>query len=378
MLGKRIRIEELKEWKKCGNKIAIFCAGQNGYTFYRILQLLDIKVDCIVDNNKDKCNLKVFDDVKCFAPIFLSNKENYITYICIAPEHYRSIVHQAEQLNIKHIAEVSAIIQDIIQYYPQIYLKLLQELPYGKGSELFYNIPQCEQELILPQSVLDKNDKIAVYTSVFGIYDTIREPQYLSDNIDYYFVSDVRPESLDIFQWIDAKKFLPAELTSDIDKNRYIKMHPHVLFPEYKYSIYVDGNVEILDDISAFIQNSKTGISVFEHPYRDDIYTEALTVVCFKRANSQDVYKHMKSYLNDKMPYGYGLPEMRVLSREHNNPYCIKIMEDWWNEFMNKSKRDQLSFMYVMWKNGFDMSDLFILGKDMRKCKNISIYNHVK
>lgn len=369
-------INKIRKWIDKKGKIAIFCAGQNGYTFYRILKMLDLQIDCVVDNDETLWNKTVFNNVKCCAPDFLSNQENYITYICIAPEHYKSIVRQAEHLGIRHIAETSEIVRDIIRFYPDLYLKLLQELPYGKGCELFYSIPQYEREFVL-SAKLDKNEKIAVYTSIFGTYDAIREPQYLSDNIDYYFVSDIKPDALNVYQWIDATEYIPTDVTNDVDRNRYIKMHPHIVFPQYKYSIYIDGNVQILGDMGMFIQNSTTGISVFLHPYRDDIYTEALAVVNYKRANKQDVHNHMEKYLDEKMPIGYGLPEMRLLSREHNNPNCIHIMEAWWNEFKSKSKRDQLSFMYVMWKNGFDMSDLFVLGKDMRKCKSISIYDHL-
>ena len=42
---------------------------------------------------------------------------------------------------------------------------------------------------------------------------------------------------------------------------------------------------------------------------------------------------------------------MQVL-RRHNAADCIKTMETWWQEIKYKSKRDQLSFNYSMWKTG--------------------------
>ena len=42
-----------------------------------------------------------------------------------------------------------------------------------------------------------------------------------------------------------------------------------------------------------------------------------------------------------------------VLFRRHNEKDCIKTMEDWWTEIKHNSKRDQLSFNYVAWKNNF-------------------------
>jgi hypothetical protein len=37
--------------------------------------------------------------------------------------------------------------------------------------------------------------------------------------------------------------------------------------------------------------------------------------------------------------------------RKHNDKDCIRLMEDWSNEVMNGSHRDQLSFNYCCWKN---------------------------
>ena len=228
------------------------------------------------------------------------------------------------------------------------------------------------------ESALSPNEKIAVYTSVFGDYDQVREPQYFADNIDYYFVSDKRPESLRGYQWVDAREYLPKGVNDAVMQNRFVKMHPHVLFPQYKYSVYIDGSVEIINDISMFVQKSKIGISVFLHPLRDDIYMEALAVVNYRRANKEQVACQMRTYREENMPTELGLPEMRVFAREHNNLYCINIMEAWWDEFQTKSKRDQLSFMYAVWKNGFTLSDMFVLGRDMKKHGSLKIWDHMK
>ena len=40
-----------------------------------------------------------------------------------------------------------------------------------------------------------------------------------------------------------------------------------------------------------------------------------------------------------------------VVFRRHNENDCINAMEDWWSEIKYNSKRDQLSFNYIAWKN---------------------------
>ena len=44
--------------------------------------------------------------------------------------------------------------------------------------------------------------------------------------------------------------------------------------------------------------------------------------------------------------------------RENNDLDIIKTMEDWWTEIKYNSRRDQLSFNYVTWKNNFKFSYL--------------------
>ena len=78
------------------------------------------------------------------------------------------------------------------------------------------------------------------------------------------------------------------------------------------------------------------------------------------------------------MPIHYGLGEMPIIAREHLKKECVSIMETWWEEFENESQRDQLSFTYAMWKNGYKITDLGCLGYDVRNSDDIIFYDHIK
>ena len=45
-----------------------------------------------------------------------------------------------------------------------------------------------------------------------------------------------------------------------------------------------------------------------------------------------------------------------------NDEDNISIMNTWWKEFFENVKRDQLSFMYSLWKRGFDENYVASLG----------------
>ena len=55
-------------------------------------------------------------------------------------------------------------------------------------------------------------------------------------------------------------------------------------------------------------------------------------------------------YLQSNYPKENGLIAGGFIIRKHNDKNCIIAMEAWWNEIMNFSVRDQLSFNYISWE----------------------------
>ena len=51
-----------------------------------------------------------------------------------------------------------------------------------------------------------------------------------------------------------------------------------------------------------------------------------------------------------------------VLLRRHNSPDVVQAMNAWWGELVAWSKRDQMSFNYVAWKEGLHFNYMQIDG----------------
>lgn len=371
MNNRGFSIEQIKK-----KRVAIYCAGTHGLLFSKICKMYGIRIDAFFDSDNDKWGSEIDRGVICTSPYEIIDKDGYIVLICIRPDYYEEVKEYVRNIGFKNIVNFNLIIDAIISSDTQLYLDLISLCQTMPVASLFYT-PEINN-IILNKGTPDhyRVDKIAVYTGVFGNYDDIFSPKVFPDNIDYYFFSDHKPEKISGFKWIDAKEVIPGNVISSIKRNRYIKMHPHILFPEYKYSIYVDGNVSIEDDITPFIKESKTGISAFLHPIRDCIYYEALAMVNARRVIADDVRVQMQQYLREGMPIHYGLLEMMIIAREHHKKECIMIMEKWWEEFNAGAQRDQLSFMYVMWKNGKTISDISLLGRDSRKNSRVKVNSH--
>ena len=224
----------------------------------------------------------------------------------------------------------------------------------------------------------DTNEKIVIYTVIIGNYDHLLDPIFKDDNVDYVLVSDIKPKELGSWKWVDANKYLPNTNLSNVKKARFLKTHPHLIFKDYKYSIFIDGNIRCVTDVREFIGKigKKTKIALHLHPYRDCIYKEAISCKYANKGNYKIIKKQMDKYKNDGMINNFGLFETGFIIREHNDPNCIKIMESWWDEINNYSERDQLSLTYVLWKSGYTANDIGVIYESILKNPKIQIVSH--
>jgi hypothetical protein len=206
---------------------------------------------------------------------------------------------------------------------------------------------------------MEKN-KIVVYTAISNGYDDLKDPKFISSNCDYICFTD--DENMNSEVW-DTIPF-PEGKNNPVEKNRYVKLLPHKVFKEYEYSIYIDGNIDIIGDLENLIKKylikRNYKLAIPKHPTRNCLYKEAEICIKMKKADTEIVKRQMKKYQNENFPKEFGLTENNIIFRKHNDTEVIKLMEDWWNEFYNHSKRDQLSFSYVVWKNNFDYLKLDI------------------
>ena len=203
------------------------------------------------------------------------------------------------------------------------------------------------------------NKKI-VYTSVFGNYDDVVEPQL--------------PEGWD-WKCFSEQNSLPIYEDNMRNAKRY-KILPHRFLEGYEISIYIDGNYIIKRDVNELVDKYLNNVNAVFHNHdsqpaydkRNCIYDEARTILMFGeknmkitpergmknyKDNPKVIINQMERYMNDNYPEQNGLITGGVILRRHNEKDCIKVMEDWWKEIRYGSKRDQLSFNYVAWKNKF-------------------------
>lgn len=216
----------------------------------------------------------------------------------------------------------------------------------------------------------EKNKKV-VYTCITSDYDRLSNPKFLTDGFDYVCFTDNKAITSDVWDIRPLPK--ETEGLSQVKKQRFVKINPHLLLSEYDMSIWVDGNVTLKGDLNKFVKNvitSDCSVYVPKHPQRDCIYAEANAVVKMGKDKSDITRPQMERYRKEGFPERYGLLQSNIMLRKHNKLDCIKLMEDWFKELKDGSHRDQLSFNYASWKN----IDVKVIYLDKNICKSEFFY----
>lgn len=210
-------------------------------------------------------------------------------------------------------------------------------------------------------------EKIVVYTVIFGKYDYILEPYCKPNNIEYYIITD---QEIDLrkssWKKMDISKFESIlKNMNNTEKNRFFKMKPHLIFPQYKYSVYVDGNIQIVTDMTEYIYRiGECGLAAHMHSMRDCVYEESNAIIFAKKDTKENIDNHIKHLKEKGFPKHYGMLECNVLVRQHNE-ICCELMNMWWDEFCNYCKRDQISLPYVLYNKGINVDDVGTLGNNV-------------
>lgn len=218
--------------------------------------------------------------------------------------------------------------------------------------------------------------RIVCYTCITGCYDKLKQPQVVTQNVDYVCFTDNISLSSTVWQM----RWIPDELKhlSDVKKQRIIKICPHRYLAEYNVSIWVDGNIQVKNDLDQFIAQydlEKCPLYTRVHPHRKCIYAEAEACIQMRKGNADVIKEQVDAYMKEGYPRNAGMVETNVMLRKHNDIRCKLLCNLWAVELLKHSHRDQLSFNYACWKMhflpGILKNEFKILSNDtFRICKH--------
>lgn len=261
------------------------------------------------------------------------------------------------------------------------FTKLMKKMLENKKISKFNAHGEIDNELKI--NTKEKNicniPKIAVYSCITGNYDKeILEPFVKLENTDFYLFTDNEKQTSE--NWII--KAIPKEIDkkyNNILKNRYMKMHPHDLFKNYDYSIYIDGNVKVMSDLTELVYaiNENVGMAMHKHQFRDCICDEIEVCRIKKKGNYKEMKKQVEKYVENGFPKKFGMLEATIIVTDLKNEVAKKLLNDWWDEFIStESLRDQISLQYIVWKNKFKIDDIGTLGNNLYRNPKFRVNIH--
>jgi hypothetical protein len=189
--------------------------------------------------------------------------------------------------------------------------------------------------------------KIAVYSCITGIIDTHKNEQNWGD-ADWFMFTDQEGVG---GRW--QKRNVPKMFVNPRRNSRWLKTTPHILFPDYDYTIWIDGSMQLNLNPGMLIakyMNDSFDLGALDHPDRSCVYEEAEACKRLKLDDPAVIDKQMRNYKESGYVANGGLYETKIVIRKNTNR--VKNFNNLWTtEILNNSVRDQLSFGYSAWMN---------------------------
>lgn len=233
-----------------------------------------------------------------------------------------------------------------------------------------------------------------IYTVLTGGYDRLEQPLFTDPAYDYVCFTD-RAGQDGVWQLRE----IPFE-GSPVMRARWAKMHPHILLPEYSFSIFMDANLCIAGPqlysvtekphfgpfLHVFTSGKDSNLSfsaiferfqLLEHPERDCVWEELKYCYLKDKVSTRTAIEWYRFLKAMGMPRHTGLAETNVLAREHNVPEVIALDNLWWEFLMcSGGSRDQLCLTPALYKLGLQPSLLLGPGLNARNVPFIKYVNH--
>lgn len=218
--------------------------------------------------------------------------------------------------------------------------------------------------------------KYVIYTAIIGSYDSIQQPLEVDDEFEYIIFSDCITEKR-----VGVWEIKRIEYTNPVQTKiaRYIKTHPHILLKDYTCTLWVDATVVIKSKyiykrIKELYEKGNV-ISALTHPERGCVYEEA-SAVLLNGFEKEDVVLNWVTHLRKELyPWGNGLCETRLLYRRQTEGVA-QMNEEWWKCIDKYSRRDQLSFNYVLWKHNIQYTEFFPENVSVRDSEHMQVASH--
>lgn len=191
---------------------------------------------------------------------------------------------------------------------------------------------------------LGRDRRPVVFSAVFGGYDDVQTPRVIEDGVRYVLFTD-RPYTGGGYEVVRFSKVDQPSLM-----NRMCKIMAHRWFSDAPWTLYHDGNYQIVANPSEIERSLPTGCDmlVTDSIHQQWSVADELAAVCERGLAAATVARKQLAHYRAA---GY-CPELDRAVRagvllRRNTDHLARFNESWWHEVQEWTHRDQLSFGYV-------------------------------
>lgn len=177
-----------------------------------------------------------------------------------------------------------------------------------------------------------------IYTAITSGYDKLKEPLIITPGWDYICYTNNKDLKSKVWKII----LVNLNCIKDVRKIKIIQPF------ESDISLWIDGSIDINCNLNEFIKNNhKSSFSVMKHPDRNCVYEEAKACIRLKKDNEDIINNQVSTYKEEGYPHNNGMVATGLIIRS-NNEVVKEFCKCWWSEVEKYSRRDQLSFNYIL------------------------------
>lgn len=201
--------------------------------------------------------------------------------------------------------------------------------------------------------------RIVVYTALTGAYEDLNQTGDFQDdpNIDYICFTDAKAEENENWDIHEVHSSLGPNVLS-----RAIKMMQVFDLPDGTIAIYKDNTVSLRGSIREMVKLllNEEDIVFLHHSSRKTLLNEFIACEVYSKDRASTIRSHFQFLLKEDF---YGLKEkplwggLFILRMKDTTRVFLKT---WYSEYVNRSRRDQLSLRYALKKNKLMAQELSI------------------
>lgn len=200
--------------------------------------------------------------------------------------------------------------------------------------------------------MINNASDFVVYTAIFGGKDELKEPTQIDKNVDYVCFTDDSTIRSDAYRILLQK----PQFESPILSAKVFKLLPHLYFPDYSHSLWIDASLTLTTgDIHAWVDShlARNNFTVFLNTKRPTLLEEAQFLRDSKKVKPEELDRQLAFYAKEGLPLEGDMINGSTILRAHNASDVVRFDELWWEQVRTYTMRDEVSFRYLQWKHGF-------------------------